>query len=474
MDENIAKGVESSLNISAIVVAAGQGKRMKSKLYKVLHPICGKPMVGHVVDSLVKIKVDRTIVVVGHGAEDVKSYLGNRVHYVLQKEQLGTGHAVLQVKPEMLHEAGITIVICGDTPLIRPETLQHMITLHQEKKSAATILTAIEQNPHGYGRIIRDKNQHVTAIVEQKDCTAEQANLTEINTATYCFDNQKLFAALALVTNDNQQHEYYLTDVVRILATQGEAILGYCLEDSHESIGVNDRIALSYAEKYMRKRINEAHMTQGVTLIDPEATYIDTDVEIGSDTVIFPQTQLLGNTRIGENCKIGPLSEIRDCQIEDDVVIRQSILDQAFIGQQSNIGPFAYLRPGTKIGKQVKIGDFVEIKNSTIGNGTKIPHLSYVGDAIVGQHVNIGCGAITANYDGINKHTTQIGDDVFIGSNVNLIAPVSIGNRAYVVAGSTITKNVAEEDLAIAREKQVNKPGYANVIRARTHKAQED
>lgn len=470
----MAKGVVTPLQTSAIVLAAGQGKRMKSQLYKVLHPICGKAMVGHVVDTLDELEVKQTLVIVGHGAEAVKSYLGDRVEYVLQKEQLGTGHAVMQAEPILGQDDGFTIVICGDTPLIRSSTLRNMISLHQERESAATILTAKCDHPHGYGRIIRDKNLQVAAIVEQKDCTPEQALIQEINTGTYCFDNRKLFQALASVTNLNQQREYYLTDVIQILASQGESIEGYCLKDFQESIGVNDRVALAHAEKIMRKRINETHMLNGVTLIDPDTTYIDVDVKIGIDCVIYPQTILKGLTSIGENCIIGPQTELTHSLIANHVEIVQSVLNHASVNENSHIGPFAYLRPGSKIGKHVKIGDFVEIKNATIGHGSKVPHLSYVGDAIIGEQVNFGCGAITANYDGINKHLTHIGNEVFIGSNANLIAPITIGDRAYIVAGSTITKSVAEDDLAIARERQVNKPGYAKIIRSRIRKTQED
>ncbi|WP_256762261.1 bifunctional UDP-N-acetylglucosamine diphosphorylase/glucosamine-1-phosphate N-acetyltransferase GlmU [Cohnella sp. WQ 127256] len=449
----------------AIVLAAGQGKRMKSKLYKVLHSVCGTPMVGHVLNAVHGASCERSIVIVGHGAEAVKSVLGGSVEYALQSEQLGTGHAVMQAKPLLADEEGVTIVICGDTPLIRKETVESMIELHVQQGVAATILTAQLPEPSGYGRIVRGTDNGVLRIVEHKDCSPEEAEINEINTGTYCFDNRKLFQALEKVTNTNAQGEYYLTDVIGILQREGDAIAAYLVEDSAESIGVNDRIALGEAERLMRRRINVGHQINGVTLIDAEQTYIDVNVTIGSDTILYPGTVLRGQTSIGSSCIIGPSTELADTVVGDGVSIRQTVAEGAEIGNECIVGPFAYLRPGTKLGSQVKVGDFVEIKNAVIGDYSKVPHLSYVGDAIVGSNVNIGCGAITANYDGYNKSITEIGDNVFIGSNVNLIAPVKVGNGAYIVAGSTITHNVADNDVAIARERQVNKPGYADKLR---------
>lgn len=455
------------MNIIGIVLAAGQGKRMKSKLYKVLHPVCGKPMVGHVVSALESLETSRTVVIVGHGAEAVKSYLGDRAEYALQAEQLGTGHAVLQAAPLLGEEDGLTIVICGDTPLVSKETLQGMIQLHQERGASATILTANVAEPKGYGRIIRNEQGYVTRIVEDKDCSPEQRKVQEINTGTYCFDNRKLFAALAQVKNDNAQKEYYITDVIGILNGQGERVEGYVLGDAVESIGVNDRLALSEAEQAMRARINRGHMLNGVTIIDPSSTYIEADVQIGSDTVVYPGSVLRGSTVIGEDCVIGPQADIKDSRIASGVTVKHSVLQEAVVGEGSSVGPFAYLRPGADLGQNVKIGDFVEIKNAKLGDGAKVSHLSYVGDAVIGRNVNFGCGAITVNYDGFNKQLTEVEDDAFVGSNVNLIAPVKVGKGAYVVAGSTITHNVEPGDLAIARERQVNKAGYADKLRAK-------
>lgn len=455
------------MHISSIVLAAGLGKRMKSKLYKVLHPVCGKPMVGHVLDALKQVPVDRNVVVVGHGAEAVKSYLGDEVEFVLQAEQLGTGHAVMQARGLLEQEQGITIVACGDSPLIRASTLKRMVELHQKEQAAVTILTAEMEDPQGYGRVIRDENGLVVAVVEQKDCTPEQAAIREINAGTYCFDTQLLFRALDNVTNHNAQQEYYLTDVIRILKNEGKRIVAYRTDDPSEAVGVNDRVALSVAERLMRERLILEHMANGVTVIDPANTYVEKDVQIGPDTVLLPGCMIRGGTVIGSECVIGPHTEIADCVIGDRVTIRHSVLTEAKVGNDVHIGPFAYLRPGTQLADKVKIGDFVEVKNSIVGEGSKIPHLSYVGDARVGAGVNIGCGVITCNYDGLNKSVTEIGDGAFIGSNSNLVAPVKIGKDAYVVAGSTITKDVGDGDMAIARERQVNKPGYAAVLRSR-------
>ncbi|BBI30647.1 bifunctional UDP-N-acetylglucosamine diphosphorylase/glucosamine-1-phosphate N-acetyltransferase GlmU [Cohnella abietis] len=460
----------------AIVLAAGQGKRMKSKLYKVLHAVCGKPMVSHVLDAVRGASCERSIVIVGHGAEAVQSTLGvgGSIEYALQAEQLGTGHAVMQAKPMLEDEEGVTIVICGDTPLVRSETVEAMIALHLQQGASATILTAELNDPAGYGRIVRGADNGVLRIVEHKDCSVEEAAIKEINTGTYCFDNRKLFQALNQVTNTNAQGEYYLTDVIGILQSEGNAIAAYLVDDPAEAIGVNDRIALGEAERFMRLRINRGHQVNGVTLIDPQNTYIESEVKIGADTIIYPGTILRGQTSIGSDCIIGPASELQDSSVGDGTTIRQSVTEGAEIGEGCNIGPYAYLRPGTKLGQNVKIGDFVEIKNTVIGDGSKVPHLSYVGDAVVGSNVNIGCGAITANYDGYNKSKTEIGDNAFVGSNSNLIAPVKIGSGAYIVAGSTITHNVSDNDLAIARQRQVNKPGYAEKIRARARIKKEE
>jgi bifunctional UDP-N-acetylglucosamine pyrophosphorylase/glucosamine-1-phosphate N-acetyltransferase len=453
------------MSLLGIVLAAGQGKRMKSKLYKVMHPVCGKPMVGHVIDILEQLQVDRKVVVVGYGAEMVQGYLGQRAEYVLQSEQLGTGHAVIQTKDLLQNEDGITIVIYGDTPLVKAETLLKMVEAHRAAKAVATMLTAELSNPEGYGRVIRDAAGVVINIVEQKDCSAAERAIREINAGTYLFDNRSLFQALSRVNNNNVQQEYYLTDVIGILQKEGKLILGFCTDDGAEVIGVNDRVALSEAEGFMRRRIIKKHMLNGVTIQDPANTYIENGVQIGEDTVLLPGCLLRGKTVIGKDCEVGPNSELTNTVVGERVQIKQSVLSEASVGNECTIGPFAYLRPGAKLGERVKIGDFVEIKNASLDNDTKVSHLSYIGDATVGKNVNFGCGAITVNYDGFNKQLTEIGDNAFVGSNTNLIAPVKIGKGAYVVAGSTITHEVLEDDMAIARERQTNKTGYASKLR---------
>lgn len=451
-------------NIYAVVLAAGQGTRMKSKLYKVLHPVCGKPMVEHVVDHIQSLNVSRTVSIVGHGAEKVKEQLGDKSEYVLQAEQLGTAHAVQQAESLIGDLEGTTIVICGDTPLIRPETMKALLEHHQQQNAKATILTAIAENPTGYGRILRDEQGLVAQIVEQKDASLEQQKVTEINTGTYCFDNKALFATLKLVNNNNAQGEFYLPDVIEILKQQGEVVSAHVTENFSETLGVNDRVALAQAEQLMRDRINETHMRNGVSLINPANTYIGVDVKIGSDTVIQPGVMLEGNTVIGEDCHIGPNSRITNSTIGDRTKVDSSVVDSSVVGSDVAVGPFAHIRPATNVGNRAKVGNFVELKKTTLGEGSKASHLTYLGDAEIGTDVNIGCGTITVNYDGVNKFKTIIGDRSFIGCNANLVAPVTINSDTYVAAGTTITKEVPPFALAIGRSRQENKENYANKL----------
>ncbi|SDN83688.1 bifunctional UDP-N-acetylglucosamine diphosphorylase/glucosamine-1-phosphate N-acetyltransferase GlmU [Bacillus sp. OK048] len=448
----------------AVILAAGQGTRMKSKLYKVLHPVCGKAMVQHVVDHVKSINIQEMVTVIGHGADLVKAQLGDVSHYALQEEQLGTAHAVMQAQSLLENKDGITIVVCGDTPLIKAETMELLFTHHEEMAAKATILTAKIDDPTGYGRIVRNEKGLVEKIVEHKDATEAEREINEINTGTYCFDNAALFQALKRVSNDNVQGEYYLPDVVEILKSQGEVVTAFQTSDFEETLGVNDRVALAEAERIMRSRINENHMRNGVTILDPMNTYIESDVVIGQDTIILPGTVLKGSTVIGTDCQIGPNTEIDTCQVGNETVIRQSAAYNSTIGSQVNIGPFAHIRPDSSISDEVKIGNFVEIKKAVFGKGSKASHLSYIGDAEVGNNVNIGCGSITVNYDGKNKYLTKIEDEVFIGCNSNLVAPVTVGKGAYVAAGSTITKDVPSNALSIARSQQVNKENYVNKL----------
>lgn len=452
-------------NIFAVVLAAGQGTRMKSKLYKVLHPVCGKPMVEHVVDHVRTLDVSRIVTIVGHGAEMVKTHLGGKSEYVLQEEQLGTAHAVQQAEELLGTLEGTTLVVCGDTPLIRPETLQALYEYHHQQNAKATILTASAEIPFGYGRIIRNAEGQVEQIVEQKDASEEQQLVKEINTGTYCFDNKALFQALKQVKNDNAQGEYYLPDVIEILQQQGEIVSAFKTDDFEEILGVNDRVALAQAEEIMRNRINEKHMRNGVTIINPSNTHISIEAVIGRDTIIKPGVVIEGNTVIGEDCIIGPNSHIVESQIGDRTTVTNSVVLNSSVGEDTAIGPFAHLRPESTLGNHVKIGNFVEVKKSTLGNDTKVSHLSYIGDAEVGNDVNIGCGSITVNYDGKNKYKTIIEDNVFVGCNSNLVAPVKIGEGSFIAAGSTITKEVPKDSLAIARARQENKLDYAKKLK---------
>lgn len=448
----------------AVVLAAGQGTRMKSKLYKVLHPVCGKPMVEHVVDEALKLSLSKLVTIVGHGAEEVKKQLGDKSEYALQAEQLGTAHAVKQAQPFLADEKGVTIVICGDTPLLTAETMEEMLKEHTQREAKATILTAVAEDPTGYGRIIRSQNGAVQKIVEHKDASEEERLVTEINTGTYCFDNEALFRAIDQVSNDNAQGEYYLPDVIEILKNEGETVAAYQTGNFQETLGVNDRVALSQAEQFMKERINKRHMQNGVTLIDPMNTYISPDAVIGSDTVIYPGTVIKGEVLIGEDTIIGPHTEIMNSSIGSRTVIKQSVVNHSKVGNDVNIGPFAHIRPDSVIGNEVKIGNFVEIKKTQFGDRSKASHLSYVGDAEVGTDVNLGCGSITVNYDGKNKYLTKIEDGAFIGCNSNLVAPVTVGEGAYVAAGSTVTEDVPGKALAIARARQVNKDDYVKNI----------
>lgn len=442
--------------VTAIILAAGKGTRMKSQLPKVLHKVSGQSMVQHVLNAVEGAGVTNPIVVIGHGAELVRDMLGDRVSFVLQAEQLGTGHAVMQTKEQLGERAGDVIILCGDTPLITQETIAQLLDDHASAQGSATVLTAVLDDPTGYGRIVRSSVGLVEGIVEHKDATDQQRKIQEVNTGVYCFKIGDLFSALEQITPANAQGEYYLTDVLGILNQQGKKVGATVLSDPDELMGINDRAQLAVAESIMRRKINHRVMMSGVTIIDPESTFIDAEAEIGPDTIIHPFTFIQGNTTIGSNCSIGPGSRLVNVTVADEVEISNSIVLESSIGAHTTIGPYAYIRPGTELAEHVKVGDFVEIKKSIIGKGSKVPHLSYIGDSQVGQGVNIGAGTITCNYDGRNKYVTTISDGAFIGSNSNLVAPVNIGEGAMTAAGSTITKNIPANSLGVARNKQTN------------------
>ena len=444
----------------AVILAAGEGKRMKSKHSKVSHKLCGRPMVQHVIDSVINADVKDIVVVVGHKAEEVKKCIISDVKFALQETQLGTGHAVMCAADYIKSNNGITLVLTGDTPLITDITLCSLISYHKSHGLSATILTADFNDPSGYGRIVRDNFGNVERIVEHKDATEQEKNIMEINSAMYCFDTAALIESLSNITNENTQGEYYLTDVISIMKNKGLFVGAYKVSDPIQIMGINSRVQLHEATKVMRNKILYNLMTDGVTIIDPDSTCIDKDVEIGHDTIVYPGTIIEGNTSIGEDCIIGPNSRIVSSIIHDNVEINNSVVLESEVMSGTHVGPFAYIRPQCIIGQNAKIGDFVEVKNSIIGDGTKASHLTYIGDSIVGKNVNFGCGTITVNYDGKKKYKTIIGDNVFVGCNTNLVAPVKINNNSYIAAGSTITDEVPEGSLAIARERQVNKIGW--------------
>lgn len=440
----------------AVVLAAGKGTRMKSKLPKVLHKVCGKPMVEHVLEATSGAGIEENIVVVGFGAEKVEELLGQKAKFVYQKEQLGTGHAVLQAKDVLADYAGKLLVVCGDTPLLTSETLNQLLVKHERKGAAATILTAFLDNPTGYGRIIRNAGGSVLKIVEEKDADPEEKEVREVNTGTYCFDSKSLFAALEEISPNNAQGEYYLTDVIALFVKQGLRVDGVHVDDVLETMGINSRKHLAEAEFLMNQRTLDRLMDEGVTIIDPRTTMIQRGVSIGKDTVIQPFTIIEGDTIIGEDCVIGPGTRINQSRVGNGTIIEHSTIVESILGNEVKVGPYAYIRPGTVAHDKVKIGDFVEVKKSVIGTGSKIPHLSYVGDAQIGTDVNVGAGTITCNYDGKYKYQTVIEDGAFIGSNTNLVAPVKVGQNAVIGAGSTLSKDVPSSALGIARAKQRN------------------
>lgn len=446
---------------SAVILAAGKGVRMRSNISKVIHPVAGIPMVKHVVKAINQAGVEKITLVVGSHHEMIKDlFAGQNIDFAVQAEQLGTGHALLQARNQVKDD-DMVLVVAGDTPLLQANTLQQLMAHHQHCQATATVLSTIIDEPYGYGRIVRDKDGRFERIVEEKDADPEEKKISEINSGMYCLQVKEAFAALQNLGSSNAQGEYYLTDILSILKNDGNRVEVFLTQARDDIYGINNREQLAWAEKIMRRRKNHQLMMDGVTIIDPQTTFIDNQVKIGMDTTIYPFTIIAGQTEIGESCVIGPSSHINDAKIGHHVVIENSRIKEAEIGDECNIGPFAYLRPGAVLRHGVKVGDFVEIKKSVIGPGSKVPHLSYVGDAEIGKDVNVGAGTITCNYDGKNKWPTILEDGVFIGSNTNLVAPVRLGKNAVTGAGSTITRDVPADTLAVERAGQKHVEGYA-------------
>lgn len=450
-------------DIAALILAAGKGTRMKSGLVKVMHPLGDKPMIAWPVMAAQAAGAGRIIMVVGHQSEKVRDYFAEEegLDFAIQEEQLGTGHAVRCAARFFSGFKGRVLLLCGDVPLIRPATLQALLDVHEEHRATVTVLTARMENPHGYGRIVKGDGGEVLRIVEEKDATQGERAINEINSGIYCVEAEFLFAAVGALNNDNAQGEFYLTDIVKQGAELGKICRSYQMAETEEIMGVNDRVQLAAAGKVLRRRINENLMLAGVTIIDPDTAYIEDGVRIGVDTVIYPNVHISGPTVIGAGCVIEPSVLIRGCTIGNGVTIKAgTVMNDSILRDGVAVGPMAHLRPGNELGEHVKIGNFVEAKKVVMGEGSKASHLTYLGDSTIGRHVNIGCGTITCNYDGVSKHRTVIEDDVFVGSDVQFVAPVTIGRNSLIAAGTTVTRDVPPDSLAIARAPQVNKDGW--------------
>ena len=444
---------------NAIILAAGKGTRMKTELPKCAFPLLKKPMVTYIIEALESISIDQIICVVGHKKEVLQDILKDRVKYAIQEEQLGTGHAV-KCALDFIDDNGYTIILPGDTPLIDKEILDQLIEVHKSNKNDFTIGTIVLDNPFGFGRIVRDSSNSVLRIVEEKDASEEERKIKEINTGLFLVDNFLLKKALLEIKNNNAKGEYYLTDIVEILSK--EAKIGtFTIKDTYKLNGINDLYTLSLVEKQFREAILKKHMLNGVNIVNPETVTIGNDVTIEAGTTIYQGSLILGKTSIGRNCVVGPNSEIFNSTLKDGSKLLHSVCYDSTLEENSSVGPFSHIRMNTVVGQDNRIGNFVEMKNSVVGPKTNVAHLTYVGDTDCGGGVNFGCGTVTVNYDGKNKYRTTIGDNVFIGCNSNLIAPVKIGSESFIAAGSTITDSIDENDFAIARAKQVTKKGYA-------------
>ncbi len=449
-------------NIATIILAAGLGRRMKSGLTKVLHPVAGKPMFLYPVSVAEGLYSEKIIIVVGHQADRVKDALaGRNVEIALQVKQDGTADAVRTGMSSLKEYKGTVVILCGDVPLITPETVRRLLAWHEKEHSSLTVLTTDVEDPSGYGRIVRSPDGSIARIVEDRDVDEEIKRIREVNTGVYAFDSVLLSSVIHEITAENSQKEFYLTDSIEVGLRKGLKVTSYKTDDLQEVMGINSRVELSRAEGIMRRRINNRHMLNGVTFVNPDNSYIDADVSIGQDVTIYPGTVIEGNSAIGDGCIIHPNNRIVNSRLGSGVILKDScVIEESIIGDNSQVGPFAHLRPGCTLDKNVKIGNYVELKKSFMGDGSKANHLTYLGDAEIGSGVNIGAGTITCNYDGQAKYKTIIGDKVFIGSDVQLVAPLTVGDGAYIAAGATVTKDVPPGALAISRVEQENREGW--------------
>lgn len=437
------------MKVTAVLLAAGQGTRMKSDLPKVLHPLCGRPMLWHVLEALKSAATEKPVVIVGHGAEAVQNYLGDSADCVLQEPQLGTGHAAMQAEPLLKGKTDLVIVTYADMPLLRGETFKRLVDTQRANPGPLSMLTVIADDPRGFGRIVRTPKGTVQAIVEEYVATPEQQQIRELNVGAYCFNSDWLWDAIYRIEKNPRKGEYYLTDIVEIAVRENLPVQAVVHDDFVETIGINTRVHLSEAEAAMRMRINREHMLNGVSMMDPAATYIEAGVRIGKDSLIMPNTYLHGNTEIGEGNVIGPNTIVRDSKIGNGCKVLASVLEGAILEDEIDMGPFARLRKGAHLKSHVHMGNFGEVKDSTLGEGVKMGHFSYIGNATIGANTNIGAGTITANYDGEKKNPTEIGEDVFIGSDTMLVAPLKLGDGARTGAGAVVTKDVPEDTLVV-------------------------
>lgn len=452
------------MKVAAVLLAAGQGTRMRSPTPKVLHTICGKPMLWHVLRAVKAITNDKPVIVVGHGAEPVQAYVGGEADFVVQDPQLGTAHATLQAEPALKGRCEYVVVVNADLPLLRGETLQQLVETQRSNRGPLSLLSVMADDPRGFGRVTRAADGTVAAIVEEYVATPEQLQIHELNVGAYCFEAQWLWEALKRIEKNPSKGEYYLTDIVEVARRDGKAVQAVVLEDVVETIGINNRVHLAEAEAAMRGRINKEHMLNGVSMADPASTYVEAEVTLGADTLVQANTHLLGRTAIGKGCVIGPNAIIRDATIGDRCTVLASVLEGAVLEDDVEIGPFARLRTGAHLASHVHMGNFGEVKDSYLGPGVKVGHFSYIGNATIGKNTNIGAGTITCNFDGEKKNPTEIGADVFIGSDTMLVAPVKVGDGARTGAGAVVTRDVPPDTLAVG----VPARGIKKLTRKRT------